>query len=77
MNCSEQAGRYLKDEEIQRMRHCTVPKLTISLGWHRGFLIIYGLDSKDVFMNAYGWLAKIHSESGKPLFPIRPKLHAT
>ena len=28
-------------------------------------------------MNAYGWLAKIYAESGKPLCQVRPKLHAT
>ena len=27
-------------------------------------------------MNAYGWLAKMFSGSLKPLFQIRPKLHA-
>ncbi|CAE7710018.1 unnamed protein product [Symbiodinium sp. CCMP2592] len=52
MNCSEQAGRYLTDAEIQRMRHCT-----------------------DEFLNAYGWLAKMHSSGSRPLFQIRPKLH--
>ena len=38
--------------------------------------MFWAWNSKDEFMNAYGWLAKMYASSSKPLFQIRPKLHA-